>query len=827
MIRSAILSFYRSLLRHPLYAALNLLGLAFGIAVFILLSLFVRFETTYDRWLPGSEHIFAVGYNTKLRETAHQPPRYTSASYVLEAVQNAFPDAVGTRIETDYMNLRVGDRIFAEEGQNVDQAFFNVFDVPVLAGDRDTALNAPDGVILSERMAKKYFGRTDVIGQVLYIRDDSAPLPTVSTRPAKEKPWRVLAVLRDAPVNAVLRFDILRLRPAGARDQYWFAWGSQLLVRTYFRLDARQYDRMAAGLTPTLRAYMPVPSDKLAAAYFKRFFADIRIRLLPYPGEHLADLRAQRAVAAVNIAGLLAFAVSLINYVNLATARAGVRAREVAIRKAAGATRTVLVVQFLSEALLLGGGAFFIALSLVELCLPVINGLGHLSLDLDYAVDSPVLLALATGVLGGSAIAGLYPAMVLSGVDPAQALSTAKAPGGGRRGRMIREGLAAVQFAAASAFFIIIAGFTAQVRHMETAALGFTRDGLLITDALITRMISPDDALAIQAAWRRTPGIVAAASGPVPGRYFVAPRWQVHRNGDAREIDMHMVWMEGDFFAAYRTSLLAGRSLEVRDDLGRLGIDPVTADMPHAGTTANADINLSAVKALGFASPALALNQTVDLGQSAFRIVGVVADQRFKSPTQKQLPALYVYSARSVVEADAIIGFTGIDEATARQRIEAVWRDRAHGLPFALTSGREALDYYYADDRKTTRLFAMGGTVAGLIGAVGLFGMAAFNTSARVQEIAVRKSFGASRYRIMRLLVLQLLRPVLIANVVAWPVAYFVLSEWLRPFEDHVPLTPALFLLGSGLSLLIAAATTLSVALAAVRPPPGAALRQV
>ncbi|MBW8734995.1 MAG: hypothetical protein JF571_11960, partial [Asticcacaulis sp.] len=185
---------------------------------------------------------------------------------------------------------------------------------------------------------------------------------------------------------------------------------------------------------------------------------------------------------------------------------------------------------------------------------------------LDYWRDSPALFALAAAVLAGSAIAGLYPAVVLSGFHPAQGLSTTRTPAGGRIGHIVREILAVVQFTAASAFFIIIAGLAAQVRHMETAELGFARDGLLMTDAMITRLMPPEQALAIQDAWRRTPGIVAVAAGPVPGRYFIAPRWRFRMSGRADEIDMQMAWMEGDFFAAYRTGRLAGRLLNADDD---------------------------------------------------------------------------------------------------------------------------------------------------------------------------------------------------------------------------------------------------------------------
>jgi len=822
VIRSAILSFYRSLLRHPLYAALNLLGLSLGIAVFIVLSLFVRFEATYDTWVPDAARIYAVTFTTTTRQAARRPPRYVSAAYVVDAVHRAFPGLVGTRLDADYMTVRAGSRIYSEDGLSVDTAFFSVFDIPVAAGDRRAAFAAPDGLVISERMARKYFGRVDAVGQVLHIRDDAAPIIPSDGSPVPEKPWRVVAVLRDAPANASLRFDILRLRRSTAPDPYWFTWGGE--TRTYFRLDAAAHDRLARGLTAAIKAY-PAEND-IQKAYFARFFKIADIRLRPLGGEHLIDARARHAVSAVNIVGVLTLIVALINYVNLATARAGLRAREIAVRKAAGAVRSLLMAQFLVEALLLGLAALALAFSLVELCLPVINRLGHLTLRLDYLHDRATLLALAAAVLLGSLIAGLYPAMVLSAFAPAQGLALARFPAGGRHARRLREGLVAAQFTAASAFFIIITGLSAQVRHMETMELGFARDGLLLTDAMVSRLLSPDKALAIQAAWRQTPGITAVASGPIPGRYFVAAKWPFQLAGNPAPVEMQLAWLQGDFLAAYRTRLLAGRAVSLPDDLKRQHVDPVSADMPSAGVSANANLNLAAVTALGLESPAAAVGRTVILGRSAFHVVGVVTDQRFQAPTQKQLPVVYVYSSPCATQADTVIGFSGIDETTARQRIEAVWHTLAPDLPFELTSGREELDYYYADDRRNTRLFAMGGGAAGLIGAVGLFGMAAFNTSARVREIAVRKSFGASRFRIARLLVLQLLRPVLIANVAAWPIAYVVLSEWLKPFEDRVPLSLQLFLPGSGLSLLIAAATVLGVALAAVRSPPRAALRQ-
>ncbi len=829
MIRFAFLSFYRSLTRQPLYAVLNLLGLSLGIAVFLALSLFVRFERSYDRWLPGAHGIYAIAVKSELRLTQDGPPSYGTIGPVLDAIKAAHPSLVATRIATTDVTIKAGNAVFNEESQLVDPDVFRVFDLPAVAGDREAALKEGDGVILTESAARSYFGRTDVVGRTLTMIDG----PTLSKVPgdALEKQWRVTAVLKDLPPNTTLRFSSIRLASPAlvSRDLLWTRSG-QRLNQAFFRLrSAAQAQALANEIAGLVMKY---PYPQPLRTRLEEYAASRTFYLLPLTGEHLADPHAAQALAAVDTAGMLALLVALANYINLAAVRMRPRAREVAVRKAAGAGTRGLTAQFLAEAVIFGLAAIIIALSIVEIGLPVVDRIGRLPLRLDYRRDAPLVAGLAVAALSCTCLAGLYPAFVLAAYAPAPVLATAKMPTGRSEARWLREGLALAQFAVTTTFFIAIAGFLTQVGYMQGNDIGFARNKVLVTDSLLGQGLSRDEARAIHDAWRRIPGIRAVSSGIIPGRYaaqsLVFAPARRRDLADAPSTPAYVVWSDRDYFTAYDTPVVAGRALTEADD--KWPLDDFYAAASHVWrypANANVDIDLTAASALGFASPQAALGHDIAYGQAVFHIVGVVRDQRFHGPTVRHFPAIYLYSSLQPVEQDTIIRYSGMDEAAAAQRLGAVWHGAVPQLPLQLNTVRQELDYYYADDRRDTRLFAIGGVMAGLIGAMGLYAMAAFNISVRVQEIGVRRSLGASQWGIARLLLLQFLRPVLLANIVAWPAAWLILDRWLGQFEDRVPLSPWFFVAGSGLSLLIAVITVSGVAWSAARTTAGDALHQV
>lgn len=805
MNRFALLSLYRSLTRQKLYAFLNIGGLAVGIAVFLVLGLYVRFETSFEKWLPAHEKIHVVQTVWNLPESPFNGAFPYTMGGLLDQMREDFPGLVGTRLrggEGAGSVLRAGTAT-SEDLAQVDTSFFDIFDLPMARGDGRSALSNPSGAILSESAARKYFGTSDPIGQTMTIAMD-AP-----------QNYRVAAIFRDLPANSDLKFSILVPLPKTPPSENWFHWGSTTL-QTYLRFD-----------TPdSAKAF----EQKLDAFVNRRGFKDLgenasqslKLSLLPIARVHLEPEGRQSAsrkmtVITLGLVGVLTLLIAIVNYVNLATARAGLRAREVAMRKVLGADRKALIGQFLGEAALTVAIAAMIGLMLAELSLPLVNAAGGLSLAIPYVLVVP---ALAILVLAVGLAAGFYPAMLLSRFPAAATLASARGPGGGRAGARIREALVVLQFGLATAFIVGTLVLVAQTRHVRQADLGFKREGLLVIRSLADSLVDPTQKRAFVAAVRALPGVEGVAVGnsaaggtgenngdnvPLPGVAGPGPslRWMI--------VGPH-------FFDVYGARILAGR---VFSDARRAD----DAGTRKEGAPVNIVINRRAVPTLGFTSPAEAIGKTVG-GKRPRTIIGVVDDMRFFSPREPNSATYYVHYSEPETAGSpaASIRFTG-DPKAMLAAVRGVWQQQVPQVPFiGDTADRRLAEFYEADDR-ATRLFGIGAGLAVLIGCVGLWGLASFNTARRVKEVGIRKALGASSGDIVKLFVGQFLRPVLLANLIAWPLAFIAMRSWLAGFDDPIALSPAYFLGASLAATVIAVATVIGQALHASRAAPAWALR--
>ena len=815
MLGSTVTAFYRSFTRHPLYALLNLVGLSFGIAVFITLGLFFRHETTYERWLPNIDRIYAVEVRWSLNGVTTDPSIHTSGA-ALEDLKADY-QVHGTRIMDRSVTVHVGAQATGETAQRVDPEFFTVTGLALVAGDAATALDAPDKVVLTRAMADKYFpgqAAGTILGKIVRLTDDEGT-----------RNYRISGVMATPPDNTDLPLKFVRLlTPAYTTASDGFHnYGSQRLTTLVLADPAA-----AAHLGPLLPAFL----DRHAAKDFKPTVPHIVLHLSLYPlrDVHMQDAKTRTNVFALGIVGLLAFFIAAINYVNLATARAGMRAREVAVRKTLGASQGLLRTQFLCEAALTTLVAALIGLSLVELSLPLINAAGGLSLKLDYVAEGLPLALAGVFVLLAGLLAGLYPAFVLAAFKPAQVLAASRTPAGGRWAVRTREALVVVQFAVVVAFFIMIAGFFAQLQHMKSVDLGFRRDGVLVTQSTYDPALSDGQRDAVWSAFRATPGVVAVTAG------WTAP-------GDDSESDGATIMPDGytgpfksiqwvrvgrDYFTTYGARLVAGRWLDpARGDDQFIHRDAAGKRLPDVPNEVdNIIINQKALKLLGYASPEAALGRTAVFDETHHvRIAGVIADMRFHSPKIPLPPTVYLLDPQPFEVAITGVRYAGVPETVMRARLAAAWRGIVPDVPFTATSATDNLDAYYKPDRNRTNLFSVGAVIAALIGCIGLYGMAAFNTSRRAREIGLRKVLGASRGQVTGLLVGQFLRPVLLANLIAWPVAWLALRQWLAQFEDAVPISPVYFIAATAAAILIALVTVGGLALINARAEPGKALR--
>ncbi|KQM23693.1 MULTISPECIES: ABC transporter permease [unclassified Sphingomonas] len=807
MNRFALLSLYRSLVRHKLYAALNIGGLAVGIAVFLILGLYVRYETSYEKWLPDHDKVYVVQTVWTMPDSPADGAYATTMGGLLDQMHEDFPGVVGTRISGGQGagSILMNGRATKVDAGQVDAAFFDVFPLPMVAGNAATALAQPGNVAIDQKTARAYFGTRDPIGQTLVVSMD------------KVRTYRVAAVFRDLPDNSDLKLSVLMPITQDMASRYWYHWGSASLS-TFLRFDTPAAARAFEG---KLTAFVDRRGKDLSDGSGKP--SDFQhLQLLPLTDLHLEpqgqdSSSAKTTVVTLGLVGVLTLLIAVVNYVNLATARAGLRAREVAMRKVLGADRATLVRQFLGEAVLTVAIAALFGLILAELGLPLVNAAGGLSLTMPYAQVVPAL-AVLTVVVGMAA--GVYPAILLSRFPAASVLASARSPGGGRAGARVREALVIGQFGLAIAFMIGTAVLVAQTRHVRAADLGFQRDGLLLvtsgTDPAVPAARKP----AILAAIRALPQVKdATIANATPGGSGEGNNTNVPLPGVAGS-GPSLTWVRVSprFFETHGARLIAGRWFDdahgADDITGRKDSDP-----------ANIVINRRALTPLRFALAQDAIGKTVG-GDRPRTIIGVVDDLRFDTPRSPVSPTYYLYfRSPEAIETSVIAIRVSGDPRTALTAVRDLWQRMVPQVPFAGQTADERLaDFYEADDR-ATRLFGIGAGLAVLIGCVGLWGLASFNTARRTREIGIRKTLGASSGDIVKLLVGQFLRPVLIANLVAWPLAFLAMRTWLAGFEDAIALSPLFFIGASVVAVAVAVLTVLGQSLRASRAAPAWALR--
>ena len=807
MNRFALVTFYRSLVRHKLYAALNIGGLAVGIAVFVVLGLYVRFETSYERWLPNHDQVYIVQDHWNLPGQFEAPIQVTMGDWLPE-LKRDYPEARGARVHDLSATVQRGGVATAERIEMVDPELLDIIELPVVRGQTRGLFDDPANLAISEAMAAKYFPGADALGK-----------PMTITVTGHTKVYRIMAILKDLPKNTEFKFDFAaRLIPEDIGSPNWARWGSEEL-QTFLRFP-----------TPEAAHAFEGRFDDFIGRHGKHDIGAnvldlLHESLLPLADIHLDTAKgAKLTVVTLGLVGLLTLLIAIVNYVNLATARASLRAREVGMRKVLGADRKTLMLHFVGEAIATAALAAFVGLALAEITLPLVNAAGNLTLSIHYIGAGGVLLPLVLLVILVGIAAGLYPAVLLSRFPAAGVLAASRSAGGGRGGTRVREVLVIFQFALATAFIVGTLVLAAQTRHVREADLGFARDGLIMVPSFPEDGLSESQRASLLAAFSEIPGVKAVGtSNTTPGD----KRQQNHPNVRMPGMADHgpsflQITVGPGFFQAYRPALLAGR---LPDDAH--GEDDVAGKPKNA--MQSMVISREGAKVLGF-TPAQAVGRHVTADGGPRTIIGVVEDMRFYSPREEKHATYYSYASHYVAQPDAshfpiaAVRFDG-DPRRIVEGLRAAWRRIAPEVPFEAKTTQQSLALYYESDDQAGRLFAIGAGLAVAIGCVGLWGLASFNTQRRVREIGIRKTLGASSRDIVKLLVTQFLRPVVIGNLIAWPLAFLAMRTWLAGFEDRITLSPLYFVAATAASLLIAVATVIAQSLRAARAAPAWALR--
>ena len=771
---------YRTLKRHKGYAALNVAGLAVGMACCVLIGLYVADELSYDRFHERADRIVRL---TVDGQAAAQPP----AAAALEA---DYPGLVEEAVRfwpiKAPATVRHEDEAFAERRISfADPDVFRVFSYPLLAGKGDEALAAPWTMVLTASMAKKYFGDESALGKTLQFWGQDV---------------EVTGVMADVPANTHYPFDALV--SMSSLESLFGGMMANWQWTDFYTYVLLQEGTSAAQLESALASFYgrhtdaPLPPPGLQPLTDIHLHSDLQKEVTP--GGNLAYVYLLITIA------LLVLVVACVNFMNLATARSLGRAKEVGMRKALGARRPQLAGQFLGEAVLLSLAAGLLALLLTELALPLFNQVAGKSLDVRLGSGLGVLAFGGLVLLVGLG-AGAYPAFFLSHFKPTEAL---KGRTSGKVGLPLRKGLVVFQFAVSIGLVAGAVVVQQQLHFLQSKNLGFDQERVVVTEA---GNYGP-----LLEALRRQPAVAsAAATREVPGQPFQTLLIRTGTMPADSALDVRVMGVDYDFIETLGISVAEGRGFSREQ-----GTDGRRAFL----------VNRSAARLLGLdVGEGLGLYHFAEDG-GAFEavaegaIVGVTEDFNYASLHGAVEPLLIHLVAGEDVNHVAVRLHPG-DVREGLAQVEAAWHAANPGDPFDFFFLDDHLDAQYRAERRLGHVFGAFTALALLIAAFGLFALAAFTAAQRTKEIGIRKVLGASAFGLVALLSKDFVRLVLVAFAVAAPVAYLLMQRWLEGFAYRIGLGLGVFLLAGVLALTVALVAVSYHAVRAARADPVESLR--
>ncbi len=794
---------FRNLIKHKSFSLINITGLAIGIASCVLILLFVQDELSYDRFHEKADRIVRVHTEGRLADNEFRMA--VSPAPLAFTLVDEFPEVEAAFRMRSYgfPVFRYGDKAFSEERVYwADSTIFDVFTVKFLEGNSETALTRPDALVLTESMRKKYFGDEPALGKI--INSD------------RRNDFMVTAVIEDFPKNSHFHPDFFEnlSRYGNSRNTFWVSnnFYSYVVLKEGTSID--EFETKLEGL---VQKYAAPQIQQFAGQSFeelKKQGAAYRFKAQPLTSIHLYsnleyEMEANSDAAYVYIFSLIALGILIIaciNFMNLSTARSTTRAREVGIRKTLGSTKSRLVQQFLTESTILTLLAVVIAIFFINLMLPYFNEVSGKNLEFSVFNNFVTLPLIVIFAIVVGLFAGLYPAFVLTSFQPANVMKGASGKSGSRS--WLRSGLVVFQFGISVFLFAGTFVVYSQMDYMQNKKLGYNKDQLIIiekTDDLFNRIPEFKQRLL------ENPNVLSVTNHQtVPGRGYGNTVYQIEGHGSNEN---HLFWQ---WFADY--DLLETYQLEMAE--GRFFSEEFPSD------SSGVVLNEKAVKALGLTDPIGKRLIDRDRNPENTRympIIGVVKDFHFESMHSAIRPlAIFPIRFNGRLTAARI---SAQNISSTISFIEDTWKDFAFDQAFEYEFMDDEFERLYAAEQTTANLFTAFSMLAVFIACLGLFGLAAFITEQRTKEIGIRKVMGASTPGILMILLKEFSKWVLIANIIAWPLAYMGMSSWLENFAYRIDIGWSIFILSGLISLIISILTVSSQVIKAATSNPVKSLR--
>ncbi len=782
MIRNFIITACRNLFKQKAYSFINILGLAIGLLSFIFISLFVYNEISYDRFHDKYQDIYRVKVEGQM--SGQELNQAITAAPMAQALVEDIPEieqAVRIGKFGDWL-VRYKEKSFNEN--NVlfaDSSFFKIFDFNLIEGNPEDVLTEPRSIIMSETYAKKYFGNEDPIGKIVTLETDTSF-------------YTVRGIVEDAPENSHFHYDLIASMVSlrGARNTMWLShnYYTYILLRagTNPELIEQKMDGFVTKYVgPQLKEIVGISIEDFEKmgdffGYKLQALEDIHLR-----SNIQEELEPNGNLAYVKIFSLIALSIliiAIINFVNLATAKSSSRAKEVGIKKTLGSGKRSLIYQFIAESLFLTIIATVIAVFLVSILHPNFNQLTGKEIPL-YFFEDPLGIAIIAGItLIVGILAGIYPAFVLAAYQPIKVLK-GNLSGGAKTG-WIRSILVIIQFSISISIIIGTLVINNQLSYMQNKNLGFNKSNLLIVkrpDALRTQIETFKQELKVN------PHIKGVAnSRGIPGKDYSNNGTLLENDPEKNTYLIYQNWVSFEYAEVMEYELVAGRYFS-----------------HEYGTDSNAVIiNEAAVKLLGLKNP-IGVNLLEPEGGGNFSkhpIIGVIKDYNFES-LHKDIGPAALNIMPGNWEGYLQIRLDQNNIQSTLNFIEEKWNSFANGHPFQYYFFDQEFNSLYLAERKTAQIFTVFSVLAIFIACLGLIGLITYTAAVRTKEIGIRKVHGASITTIIRLLSTEVLKLILISTIIAWPIAYWGLQNWLQGFSDHINLNPFTFFIATLITLLV------------------------
>jgi len=813
MFRNYLKFAFRSLRKSKGFTALNIIGLAAGLGVCLLIVLYVTDELSYDRYNVNADRIYRVDEDVYLNNTQFESA--TISKFLGPALVASYPkiqQMVRFRNPGDLLVRKGNDHILDHHFTFADSTIFKVFTLPMIAGDPNTALNEPHSIVIDESAARRYFNSTDVIGRTLEIGSNNTPL-------------KITGVIRDMPEQSQFHFSFIR----PIREAYYFndPEDNSWLSSNYYTYILAQPGTTRAEVQKDVDAVVNLNIGRALQELVHASVADLekagnhfRYPITPLTDVHLhsnksSELEANSNIQFVYIFSVIAVLILLIacvNFMNLSTARSANRAKEVGIRKVAGSTKGHLIIQFLTESILLSLFALVLALGVAVLLLPMLNQLAGKSLHPDVLYSGRFLPLLLLLVLLVGCLAGSYPAFYLSSFQPIHVLKdsrgnrrlrrrwgVSKQPrrssvAAGFKSSWLRNSLVVFQFFISIGLIVSTLVIYRQLHYIRNKEVGFNRDQVLVIHD--TWPLGQDGTTNLRKDLLTLAGVTdATVTGDLPtvgGNQYRQPGWWRDASLDARKaIFLTTLAVDDHYVPTLGMQIVKGRNFDL-------------AQFPTDST--GIILNEAAVAKLGVKDP---LNQIIwckDQGfpARAFHVVGVVKDFNYNSMHERIQPLVLDVSP---YWGSMAVRFHTNDVFSLVRQVESKFHAAKQGLPFSYTFMDNDFDKLYHAEQQTGQIFITFAVFAILIACIGLFGLVTYAAEQRTKEIGIRKVLGARVTSIVGLLSREFAVLVGIAALIAFPAAWWAMYKWLETFAYRTEISWWIFLVAGATALAIALLT--------------------